>query len=90
MKKRPLNFAVLKYMTTITKPVCVADVMEALKADYSDWKMFKPAGILEILMTGEKNDLLYEDRFELDENGDVVLYFGINEDGIASINNYIK
>ncbi|MEE0777366.1 MAG: hypothetical protein U0M15_09980 [Bacillota bacterium] len=53
MSKRPLNFAVLKYMTTVDV-ACVNDVIAALHDDYSEWKMFKPAGILEVLMTGEK------------------------------------
>ena len=53
MSKRPLNFAVLKYMTTVDV-ACVDDVMAALEDEYSDWKMFKPSGILEVLMTGEK------------------------------------
>ena len=89
MKKRPLTFAVLKYMTTVDK-ACVADVMEALKAEYSDWKMFKPAGILEILMTGEKNDLLVEDHYEEGPDGELVIYYHAHEDGIAAINSYIK
>ena len=42
-------------MTTVDV-ACVVDVMAALEDEYSDWKMFKPSGILEVLMTGEKND----------------------------------
>ena len=90
MKRMPLNFAVLKYMTTVDHAVCPADVMKALEKDYHEWRMFTPAGILEVLMTGEKNGLLYEDHYELDENGEVVLYFGADKDGIDAINSYIK
>lgn len=90
MKRKPLNFAVLKYMTTAEHAVSVADVMKALEKDYHAWRMFNPDGILEVLMTGEKNGLLYEDHYELDENGDIVLYFAADKEGIEAINSYIK
>ena len=87
--KKPLNFAVLKYMTTV-EIACVDDVIEALKKDYADWKMFKPAGILEVLMTGEKNDLLVEDHYEYNDKGELMIYYRAPEEGKAIINRYIK
>lgn len=87
--KKPLTFAVFKYMTTVDK-ACVEDVIEALKEEYSDWKMFKPEGILEILMTGEKNDLLVEDHYEAGPNGELRIYYHAPESGIEAINSYIR
>ena len=89
MSKMPLNYAVLKYMTTVDV-ACVDDVMAVLKDDYSQWKMFKPSGILEVLMTGEKNDLLIEDHYEYNKAGELMIYYHATEEGIAIINNYIK
>ena len=84
---KPLNYAILKYTTTVDR-CCVADVQEALKAAYSSFRMFKPAGILESLMTGEANGFLAEDGYELDANGELVIYYKcIDPD---SINSYIK
>ena len=87
--KKPLNFAVLKYMTTV-EMACVDDVMEALKGEYADWKMFKPAGIVEVLMTGEKNDLLVEDHYEFNDKGELRIYYRAPEEGREIINSYIK
>ena len=89
MSKRPLNFAVLKYMTTVDV-ACVDDVMAALEDEYSDWKMFKPSGILEVLMTGEKSDLLVEDHYEYNKNGELMIYYRAPEEGRVTINSYIK
>jgi DNA-binding PadR family transcriptional regulator len=87
--KKPLNFAVLKYMTTV-EIACVDDVMEALKDEYADWKMFKPAGILEVLMTGEKNGLLVEDHYAYNDKGELMIYYRAHEEGREIINSYIK
>lgn len=87
--KKPLNFAVLKYMTTV-EMACVDDVMAALKDEYSPWRMFKPAGILEVLMTGEKNDLLVEDHYEANDKGELMIYYRAPEEGKTIINSYIK
>lgn len=89
MKKRPLNFAILKYMTAVDK-ACVDDIMNALKKDYADWKMFKPEGILEVLMTGEKNDLLVEDHCEYNAAGELMIYYRAHDEGKETINSYIR
>ena len=82
MSKRPLNFAVLKYMTTVDV-ACVDDVMAALEDEYSDRKMFKPSGILEVLIDIriEKNDLLVEDHYEYHKNGELMIYYRAPEEG---------
>ncbi|MCI9547375.1 MAG: hypothetical protein HFH60_11950 [Lachnospiraceae bacterium] len=89
MRKRPLNFAILKYMTTVDV-ACVDDVMAALKDEYAEWKMFKPEGILEVLMTGEKNDLLVEDHCAYNCACELMIYYRAHDEGRAAINSYIK
>ena len=75
---RPLNFAILKYLTTVDE-ACPEDIIEALnKKD-----------ILSALMTAEVNGLVQESRFELDDKGELRIYYRAHEEGAATINRYI-
>lgn len=86
---RPLNYAILKYMTTVDKAT-VSDVIEALKPEYGSFRMLNPKGVLEALMTGEQNGLLEEAGYELDANGELVISYHAHQEGIDTINSYIK
>lgn len=85
---KPLNYAILKYMTTVAE-ACPEDVLRALKDDYSGFRAFNKAEVLNSLLTAKANGLLEEARFELDEEGLLRLYFRANADGAAAINRYI-
>ena len=67
---KPLNFAILKYFTTV-KEACADDVIEAL-------------------MTAEANGLIAESRFELKNDGELVVYYNAPAECAATINSYIK
>lgn len=86
---KPLNYALLKYFTTVPE-ACAADVMEALRADYSDFKAFQKDSITAAIMTAEANGLLEETRFEMDANNELKVYYRAHEEGAATINHYIK
>lgn len=85
---KPLNYAILKYLTTVDE-ASTDDVMNALKDQYGSFKAFKKEEILNALMTAEANCLLEESRFELDQNNNVRVYFRAHEEGAATINRYI-
>lgn len=85
---RPLNYAILKYMTTVTE-ACTEDVMNALKGTYASFRAFNKKDVLTALMTAVANGLLVESRFELDDQGEVRMYFSADADGAATINRYI-
>ena len=85
----PLNYAMLKYFTCHDE-ACADDVMEALKADYASFNAFKKDKMQEALMTAEKNGLISESRFDLDENGDVRVYYSSDQEQRDTINSYIK
>ena len=87
--KKPLNFAILKYMTTVNE-ACTEDVLCALKDGYSSFRAFNKSDVLNALLTAEANGLLEEARFDLDDAGEVRVYFRAHEDGMATINKYIK
>ncbi len=87
--KQPLNYAILKYFTQVEE-ACADDVINALKNDYGHYRPFKKAAVVEALMTAESNAVLHETRFDLDDNGDIRVYYGASEEERATINYYIK
>ncbi|MBE6035813.1 hypothetical protein [Aminipila sp.] len=86
---RPLNFAILKYFTTV-KEACADDVIEALRGEYGDFKALKKPAVVEAIMTGEANGLLEETRYELDSKGELKVYYRAHKEGADTINTYIK
>lgn len=86
---KPLNYAILKYFTKVEE-ACADDVMEALKGEYGDFKAFKKKSIINALLTAEANGLIEETRFDLDKNKELRIYYHANEEGVATINKYIK
>lgn len=86
---RPLNYAILKYFTTV-KEACADDVIEALKGEYGHFKGLKKDAVIEAIMTGEANALLEETRFELDSKGELKVYYHAHKEGADTINTYIK
>lgn len=86
---RPLFFSVLKFFTD-GKEACRADVQDALRAEYGSFKAFKDHAMDEALMTACSNGLIDESRHELDDQGKLVIYYKASQEGIDTINNYIK
>ncbi|MVX63929.1 hypothetical protein [Clostridium chromiireducens] len=86
---KPLNYAILKHFTKVGE-ACAEDVIEALKGDYSKYKALKRDAVISALMTAEANGLLEETRFEMDDMGNLRVYYHANEEGAATINKYIK
>ena len=87
--KKPLNFAILKYMTTVNE-ACTVDVLCALKDGYSSFRAFYKADVLNALLTAEANGLLEESRYDLDDEGQVRMFFRAHAEGAATINRYIS
>jgi hypothetical protein len=85
---KPLNFAILKYVTTV-KEACADDVISALKGQYGSFKALSREGVVEALMTAEQNGLVQEKRFDLDSKGDLRIYYQAHAEGAATINKYI-
>ena len=86
---RSLFFSVLKYFTD-GKEACGADVQDALRAQYGNFKVFKDHAMDEALMAAYSNKLIDESRYELDDQGKQVIYYKASQKGIDTINNYIK
>ena len=85
---KPLNYAILKYMTTV-KEACPKNVIDALASQYSTFRAFNKADVLTALLTAEANGLLEESRFDLDDDGELRLFFRAHAEGVETINRYI-
>ena len=81
--------SVLKQFTD-AKEACRADVQEALRAQYGNFKAFKDHAMDEARVAAYSNELIDESRYELDDQGKQVIYYKISQKGIDMINNYIK
>ena len=86
---KPLNYAILKHFTKV-KEACAEEVIEALKGEYGNFRALNRDAVIESIMTAEANGLLEETRFEMGQDGNLRVYYRANEDGAATINNYIK
>lgn len=85
----PLNFAILKYFTTVDE-ACATDVINALKGQYGRFKALRRPAVIEALMTAEKNGLLEEARCAFNDQDELEVYYRANAEGKATINKYIK
>ena len=85
---KPLNYAILKYMTTV-KEACPENVIDALSSQYSTFRAFNKAEVLTALLTAEANGLLEESRFDLDDDGELRLFFRAHAEGVETINRHI-
>jgi copper chaperone CopZ len=86
---KPLNYAILKYFTNVEE-ACADDVIEALKGVYGKFKALNKKDVITAIMTAEANGLLAETRFDMDKNGELRVYYHAPEEGVATINKYIK
>ena len=65
-------------------------VQDELRDTYGNFKAFKDKQMDEALHTAMSNGLIAESRYELDENGDLIMYYQSDQDMIDLINKYIK
>lgn len=84
----PLNYAILKYFTTVER-ACADDVITALKPEYGHFKGLRKPKVIEALMTAEKNALLEEAGYDLDDKGELRVYYKAGPESRATIKRYI-
>lgn len=86
---KPLNYAILKYFTKVEK-ASVEDVIRDLKQDYSTFKAFNREEILNTLLTAEANGLIEEVEADLNEKGELLIYYKASEESKETINYFIE
>ena len=70
---KPLNFAILDYMTTVPE-ACAEEVVAALRPAYGSFRALNVKAVRTALLTATVNGLLEESRCELDEAQNLRLY----------------
>lgn len=84
---KPLNFAILDYMTTVPE-ACAEDVVEALTPVYGGFRALTAKAVRTALLTAAVNGLLEESRCRLDDDRNLRLYFRAHPEGAATIVKY--
>lgn len=85
----PVRTAVLKYLYDKHEGD-VNDIMAALKPLYGNEKQFIKSRFVDHVMSLEANGLINEAGYGLDDNGELIVRYKINEDGINTINKYVR
>ena len=86
---KPMNYAILELFESGDTYDAEA-VMAQLNDQYASFRMFKKANVIESLMSAEKNDLLEQSHYELDDAGDLHIYYKATEYGKDMIKRYIS
>ncbi|WP_333646480.1 hypothetical protein [Lacrimispora sp.] len=84
----PARTAVLNYLYGV-KNADIAQIMEALKPIYGGERPFNKTCYLDHVMSLEANGLVSLCKYDLDENGELRMYFEISEDGKATVDKYV-
>ena len=84
----PLYYAIVKQFVDGEKH-CAADVVSALEPAYGDYKLLTLKDVEEALATAKENGLLDEVDFDLDDAGELRIYYQVNEFGRDMIDRYI-
>ncbi len=85
----PLNYAILNYFLENTESSAI-EIMGILREDYGNHKQFKLKEIEEVLMTAEKNSILYAVKCEIKKTDELVVYYSVTEYGEKIISKYIR
>lgn len=84
----PARTAVLNYLYKVGS-ADLNEIMEALKPEYGNEKQFTKSRYLDHVMSLEANGLLALAGYRLDQNGELLLRYEINDDGKATVEKYV-
>jgi len=84
----PIRSRVLLFMSTV-KQANIDDAMDALKSEYGEERQFTRKNFLDHMLSLQANGLIDEVSYELDANGELCMYYAINEEGTRTINKYL-
>lgn len=84
----PLRFRMLHYISTVDK-TNVDEIMKALKPEYGTEKQFTKEVFVEHLMDLKANFVIDDNDVELDNKGDLVVYYSINDEGNRLLKKYL-
>lgn len=88
MNKLPLRFELLNYFGKV-ESATINECMRALEKEYGKERQFKKSNFIDHVLTMKENGLVDEGAIEIDENGELAVYYSINDYGIDLRNKYI-
>lgn len=68
---------------------CAADIVTALESDYAGYKLLTNKDVEEALATAKENGILDETRAELDDNGQLRVFYRMSVFGGVMVNQYL-
>lgn len=84
----PLYYAIVKHFMD-GEEHSAQDVIDALEPDYAGYKLLTRKGVEEALDTAKENGLLDESRCDLDDGGELRIFYAVNDFGRDMITRYI-
>lgn len=84
----PLHYAIVEHFVAGGED-CAAGVVAALEPDYGGYKMLTSRDVEEALATAKENGILDETRCDLGEQGELVIYYRINDFGKDMVKRYL-
>ena len=84
----PLRFRILHYISTVDK-TSADEVMKALASEYGTEKQFRKAVFVDHLLDMKANFVIDDNDVMLDDKGELLIYYSINEDGQRLLNKYL-
>ena len=84
----PLYYATVKHFMD-GEEYSARDVIDALEPNYGGYKLLTLKDVEEALATAKENGLLDESSCDLDEKGDLVISYRVNDFGRDMIDRYI-
>lgn len=84
----PLHYAIIEHFVAGGED-CAAGVVAALEPDYGGYKMLTSRDVEEALATAKENGILDETRCDLGEQGELVIYYRINDFGKGMVKRYL-
>lgn len=84
----PIRTRVLHFMSTVNQ-ADITEVMEGLKGEYGSERQFTKANFVDHMLSLKANGLIDEVSYNLEADGELCIYYKINEEGINTIQKYI-
>ncbi|MDO5041895.1 MAG: hypothetical protein Q4D92_00075 [Slackia sp.] len=84
----PLHYAIIEHFVD-GREDCAEGVVSALAPDYGDYKMLTRRDVEEALATAKENGILDETRCALDDAGELVVFYRMNDFGKGMVKRYL-
>ncbi|SHH25661.1 hypothetical protein [Desulfosporosinus lacus] len=84
----PLRFRMLHYVSTVKK-ASPDEIMKALKPEYGTEKQFTKKVFADHLLDMKANHILEDNDVELDDKGELLIYYSINDEGRRLLKKYL-